>query len=277
MNIKTIPNCYVAVFDILGFSNLVRNSSHVDLVSFYKGFTENVINSVAKYQFKKETTSSGTTFNQDLSRTLVNSLVISDSVVLWTDNDNVNCFYDILLTSWHMLAFGIFTASPLRGVITHGSISLIDARISSNADNRHSTFFGKTIVEAYQLEKTQDWSGGIITDVCIAQYEKVFNNEMPNSSDPNRFSRALSIIALEKRGYIVKYVVPMKNNTQSSMYAINWPRLYNPKLEERTIRSSFTRNIKELDECSKTKMENTVAFWKLTPEGNRDEESWKRN
>lgn len=173
------------------------------------------------------------------------------------------------------LAF--FLGIPLRGGITEGIISIIKEQQKSNADNSQFTFVGKSIVDAYLMEQKQEWSGCIISESCIKLYEQMLDSEANLSDDPQRLKRAVSLPSLIDRGFLLKYNVPFKDEKFSEEYVINWVRQFNPKLNEKTIKDSFAAHKKSTNHPDVLrKIENTISFWSVTPEGKGEEISLSR-
>lgn len=272
MKINSIPKSYVGVLDVLGFKELVENNSHEELTKIYQMFSEHITQSVAHYQFNKITTEKGTEIKPNLNRATTNSILISDSIILYTNDTTIDSFFDFMLTTWHLMSFGFFLGIPLRGAASVGAISVMNGQVQSNASNSHAAFVGRSIVDAYKWEQKQNWAGFIYSSECISHYIEQLKNALLISSDPNRLNRAISLDSLINRGFLVKYNVPLKDGTFSENYVANWPRAFNPKLNESTIRKSFERNNKSvISEEVTIKINNTIDFWRLTPEGQRNE------
>ena len=271
MPTKTYPNTYVANLDLLGFKDLVTNNSHEELMKIYTMLTEHVAQSVALYRFNKEESVAGVSIKPKLSDVQINSMVISDSVILWSNDTSVRSFFDMVVTVWNMLSFGVFLGIPMRGGLVVGPITIINEKLASNADNQQITFVGKAIVDSHVLEQQQQWSGCVVSKESLAAYGSALEQELKTTSDPKRLMRAVSVESLIARGFIIEYDVPFKDGKRKEM-VINWPRLMNPRLSDGTVANSFYQHKKKpQDKYSLAKIENTMDFLRITPDGQREE------
>jgi hypothetical protein len=150
-----------------------------------------------------------------------------------------------------ILFAGIATGIPLRGAITAGNLTRLSNKYESNTNNVTETVLGKGLVDAYLLEKTQQWSGCIISKSALEEfkskcdwYEASLNNYIDN-------------------GIIKKYAVPLKETTKEE-YVLDWTFFDKEwgKLSEVTIRESFNKWNKTLNLSAEEKRDNTVTFFK---------------
>ncbi|HXA03068.1 MAG TPA: hypothetical protein VNW99_13830 [Cytophagaceae bacterium] len=262
----TVPLCYVANLDILGFKDLVCNNTHEELLSIYSMFSNGVVTeSVSLFKYNKTSTSDGVSITPNLSNIFVNSMVISDSVILWTNNTSTRSFFDIMITIRFMLSHGVFLGIPLRGGLVAGPITFIENIATSNANNRQLTFFGKSIIDSFSIEKKQELSGCIIDKACLDLYGSELEKELLITPDPQRLNRAISVESLRKRGFIMDYNVPIKDGSSLCETVINWPSVISPKLPEEKIIESFARHNKTVSKPEiQLKIENTLAFYRAS-------------
>jgi hypothetical protein len=241
---------YVAFLDILGFSDLVTHNPEEKLVQIYEQLLKPIVeSSLSGFKSKRVETndSSPPHLVTNPSDFKINSLVVSDSIILWTNDLTEESFLNIISVTSSILMAGIVTGIPLRGAITAGSLMRLSNKYKSNMDNVTDTVIGKGLVDAYLLEKTQQWSGGFISK---SVFEELENNQ-------------IWIDAIIKAGFIQKYNVPLKGN-DSNEYVLNWCLLDEKwkKLSEEMIKESFEKWNKKLDSSAEEKRNNTVKFFK---------------
>lgn len=167
---------YVGFLDILGFSDLVTNNSEEKLIQIYEELLAPIVETGLSLPESPRP-----------SNFKINSLVISDSIVLWTDDSTEESFFKIITVMGMILFAGIATGIPLRGSITAGSLTRLSNKYESNTNNVTETVLGKGLVDAYLLEKTQQWSGCIISKSALEEfksecdwYESSLNNYIDN-------------------------------------------------------------------------------------------------
>ena len=109
--------------------------------------------------------------------------------------------------------------------------------------------FGKALVDVYEIEKTLQISGCIITDKAI---------EEAHQNNTELFNQKWQEFIDEKK--LVEYKMPTKKEPISA-WTINWVRdVTHPDLEE--ITKGFSSFNKGTDEAAvKAKIENTIAYY----------------
>lgn len=118
---------YFFVADVLGFSNIVRNSNNVDLVDRIKKWTT-LVDSLAE------------------QHGIDNIQLISDTIFAYTDSSS-DGLKKMIEFSRSLLNQGVPQSLPIRGAITHGEFEW--GRLT----------YGKAIIDAHELETNQNWIG----------------------------------------------------------------------------------------------------------------------
>jgi hypothetical protein len=235
---------FVAFLDILGFSELVKNNSHDYLVKEFKKFLFINQYNLARGRINNNAKDQDEIFNTDISR--VNLISISDSIILYTNDDSIYDFIHIIDATSTLLNTSIQNGFPLRGGLTYGNLSsILKNNQSSTLDyqNYNHILVGKALVKAYELEKIQEWSGCVISDECLNKYEK---------------KEDFAIIKYLKLNYkIIEYVVPIKNGNKKA-YVINW---VNEKINKIDVKKAFQKHNKSINEKVEIKISNTLKFY----------------
>jgi hypothetical protein len=137
----------LAVFDILGFSSRVRNSSLSEVRRTYDLLLDRTARRNELDSF--DLMPAGDTKVPALLRLDVESVVFSDSVFAWVPlrRGFANPF---LKWCCHFICEGLGMDVPIRGAIAAGEAIL---------DRESSTYLGKPILEAHELEAAQNWIG----------------------------------------------------------------------------------------------------------------------
>ncbi len=243
---------YFAFLDILGFRELVKNNNHSVLtelykrlvnyqVEFYSQFSE--IEVKAKKKRLKE-------YYEPTGLRLVN---ISDSIMLWTDNTKLNSLYEIVSAVKMIMSTSMSAGIPLRGAIVKGDVEIFEKEKSLSV-------VGLGLVEAYEMEGKQNWSGCIIDErifIWLNSINRVVLNKKTN-------------ISIEKADWLIrKHPVPFKIKGEEStreLFTVNWAE--GSTKSEREIRDSFSMHNKRQKESDavkasiEKKIENTIEYWK---------------
>lgn len=247
--------CFVAFLDVLGFKELVEGSAHEKLLKLYgNAFVSNAAMAVSRGQFKVIDQGTGQVAVPDFSGAKVSCAVISDSVVLYSEDDGMTSFIDICSAVGKLLVSGFYTGLPMRGGIALGDVGVFDGRATGVNFTIHS-LVGLALVRAYQEESAHDWAGCSIDDKCIAHY----------SERVNAFSSAVPDIAtldlLESHGIIAQYSAPRKDGSTPKKWVVDWPRHNRNPVSSATVEKSFGLHGKSTtDTSTQRKIRNTLAY-----------------
>lgn len=150
-------NCWIAYFDVLGFSYLVES---FDVEFIRKKFKEALkhseqFNAICKFKF------------------------FSDTFIFYTENDSLDSFlkirdvtmffFSVMFTEYNIPHF------PMRGCLNTGHLY---------SDEKDEIFFGQALIDAYHIAEWQNWIGLVLSKKAIKkikEYELVghkTNNEL---------------------------------------------------------------------------------------------------
>jgi len=180
---------FVAFFDLLGFSSWVENVGSKEVFDYVRGFLNLMVRASLP----------GSTVQSDMSVKLRKSNIgyinFSDSILFYSLDDSYQCLKTMLKICGEFMNVVICGPSRmLRGAISHGELYV---------DTKANAYVGKALIDAYKLEEKQEWLGLSLHD----SVEKVRD-----------FDKA----KIEHKGYIVKSLVPIENNSLEFPYCINW-------------------------------------------------------
>ena len=182
-------NHVVAVCDILGYSNLVREHSLQELVNYHLSNIFNVISSSIPTRI--ENTSVPTQVG--LQETgAVGHVSFSDTVIIYSLTDDRDGCKNVLDAVYRLLCIPMNTPYyRYRIGIAYGEMYV---------DRNKDIYIGKALVEAHDLEMLQEWSGASLTDSAA----NMFKDHFPENS------------------MIVDYDVPIKGNNTKRLSVVNW-------------------------------------------------------
>jgi hypothetical protein len=182
-----IIECFVALFDILGFKDLVRNSKLGDVFKTYqsvKTYIEEMQSHLEALLRKKPLTIHN----------------FSDTFLIYTCNirgliqkDIDEIFLSLLAACDSLFIAANENKLPIRGAITAGELIVADG-----------IEIGKPIIDAYEKEKNQEWIGCWIDQECINKLSKEGIDEH------------------KKEKVIIEYKIPLKDGKVEKKYAYNW-------------------------------------------------------
>ena len=258
-------DCYVAFLDILGFKDIVLAHSHEHLKSTYEGFCEAIRQGLSNEKHVLSDNGETESIAPDIRQATVNSLLVSDSILIWTDDNAAESFSNIVKAVRSLLAFSLNQTILLRGAIAIGPLTTLLTQWPSQTHNIQCSLFGKAVVAAVEAEKKQEWCGCEITETAIECYKKNCSNGE----------------SLIKSGLILRYPVPRKNE-ETNGWVIDWVNHHQVGIDTRTVENAFVLSLSknpspEEREKIKRKLTNTLNFVKhVKAQKNQAFTSWRR-
>ena len=208
---KKVFFCYL---DVLGFKNALKDKSDTDQVRIINSLFGYTVYSVPNFIEQPDTTKSII----DLESSNINSILISDSILLWTND----CDYDSLLQFIYKVQ-GLIQAAfmggfPLRGTIEYGGIYHQEKLIPTKHSYNHFDLIGgSALINAYQQEQNFEWMGCVISSNCMDKIRQLII-EHEGISD-------FKIANIFKKNTLIEYEAPKKSGKLESYFTINWVNL----------------------------------------------------
>jgi hypothetical protein len=150
-DIKTIQG-FIALFDILGYSQWIRDNSIEKVVIDHENIKHMVTTNVESF------------LNDALKKELIKVHSYADTFLIYTNEISETSFEATLAACRGMFEAAICFALPIRGSVTCGEFYTSKDMI-----------IGKPLIEAFEKEKKQEWIGCWIMDACfdkISQEQK---------------------------------------------------------------------------------------------------------
>jgi len=251
---------YLAFLDILGFKDLIENNDLSYLEKLYDKFEPSLLFTFAFTNLGYRVKHLDSNQLPPVEETHLNSIIISDSIIIWTDGVDQNSFISIISAVRHQLFLSMQLGLPLRGFITMGDLSIRWGKHEKSTKiNSYTTILGKALTTAYVMQGKLNSMGCIVDDDCISQFKK---NTLPKNEDG---TTPLSIESLQEFIFLKKYTPPMKNSKVAEKYVVNWTHYFGPRLTEKEVREAFSAHNKICDSWDvEEKILNTLKFLKDT-------------
>lgn len=257
-------SCFFGYLDILGFKDIVKQNSFDRLNGIVEDFTVKCAEGIDRSR------SVGANMKIKLGSG-IHARIVSDSIYVWTENDDrLKQFDDLLRIVNVLLVNGFLQGLPLRGVVTFGELFLGNVKIPGEIpidfhfDN--GSVYGRALVEAYELESQMDWSGVLLTPRAWAKVEGEFERGRKfGESAVMRSGNIKSANDLFNHfPHLLWYDVPFKDGNRRSAISFNWN--YKPciELSVEKIRKAFVRQRNVVDDAVKVKLNETIRFYEYT-------------
>jgi hypothetical protein len=225
--------CFIALFDILGFRDLIKNNDLEKVAQTYQKARSDFENNIQH-------------IDALLQKDSVSFRIFSDTFLIYTSEVSDESFLALLAGLDFLFIAANENKLPIRGATAVGEL------IVSNGIE-----IGIPIVEAYENEQKQDWTGCWVGDSCL---DRVNKDDHLSGRD------------------IVEYEIPLKDGEVRKNYAFNWVKSIPNIIRSKHKKNDFTpeeikkeikffRN-KATKWSAKRKHENTRKFidFVLTPE-----------
>lgn len=155
-------NAMVAVVDILGFSKLVKSKSLDRIV----GDASYLLKALSSAINKENTPENTPTLSELRDQHYIGFAWFSDTMLFYTLNDQETDYQNLIQTiSWVITHTVLDPEMRLRAGISYGEFF---------HDVKNELYIGKAIVDAYQLEKRQEWCGGALAESARGKIPKEY-------------------------------------------------------------------------------------------------------
>lgn len=259
----SIIKSYVAYFDVLGFTEVVKNHRTSELNQIVRKLFDG---------FNDAIDQSRTIQNVKIDISNIKFHLLSDSFVIWTEDVTHNdgntvsgksyiVFRNLLYAIIEILKYGLLNGFPLRGALSYGDI-VLHKRKALNAQTKlfllDDSFYGRAYMEAYSLEAIQEWSGCIVSQSAWNQIYKTWQSVNTSGDNPH--------CLFNKYPFFTWYPVRMKNGIFKTI-AVNWNYEYvrdkNKFIDSELIKMGFFDYKKTFPKDSK-KLIETLKYLEYT-------------
>jgi hypothetical protein len=207
---KTHIKGYFGFFDILGYKDLILNNKLDTIVEIYNKSLSDLAEKAILIEGKHD-------YARVHDQQPVKCLAFSDTIILYQDSSlyipkikikghsllEIQRLKIFIETVCYLLRLSFERGIPIRGAVSYGRYYATEK----------GCFLGKPIVEAYNMEKAQNWSGAVI---CSSIQEKFYDL----STHLMRELKRSNIDIPEEMSYLKAYTSPSDFRNRALIYAI---------------------------------------------------------
>ncbi len=243
---KLIMETFIAFFDVLGFKEFINNNKLEEAIRLFDNLLMEAQLAIAH---GKTRPGEGGMAVPDLADQKVNCLHISDSIIFWTNCNEISDFEELVNVCHQFYWRSLQTTFPIRGALVYGELHFKPFNINNTATFYNSSLIGKGLVDAYLKAESIEYAGCILDDSAI----KKVSGEMINNLI---YDQKICLYKVPfKTGPTFSHVFrPVKGNHNDVSFrnlAIRVMSLF-------TFPSKIDLN--KLPESVKLKMNNTIDF-----------------
>ena len=193
----TSKRCFIALIDLLGFSDATRRSDLLTssgMIRVFQRVAMDVIENVNKIR-----KSGGLVRN---ARSGI--FVFSDLLVVHTEEAGQDDCMDILQIAREIMLLSVANGLLPRGAIAHGEM-VVSTHVLA----------GQPLLDAYALESQLDWSG-------IALCDSMLEWDAHAGRTGDNMSSILEVATEKQDPWLVRWKVPTKRRPYSPRLVVNW-------------------------------------------------------
>lgn len=183
---------YLGLFDFLGFKDHVRRHT---LGSVVQNLTK-VVRPIVDIATTGALRIDSEEIVADPEGRLAEPIVFSDTILLYSKHDDREGFVKLVTAARNLVGISLQAGVPVRGAVTRGELFV-------SADR--NLYVGRGLIDAYELEQSQNWAGAIL-DGNVSAVSELRNY----------------VASLRNAGDLFQYVAP-RNNASELVDCIGWP------------------------------------------------------
>lgn len=237
---------YLAYFDFMGFKQFIQNNDDEVLIRRMGHIFRDIEICLGKGKYQEPRNG---VIIADISKSKINCLNISDTVLFWTEKCNNEELLELVEVAYNFNWREIGYNFPLRGSVIKGNIRVVSHKNENDNQTSYSIqcLYGKGLVYAHDIAEAQEWAGSLLDTTVV--------------DDLNSFEDGKNFV--DK--YTIRYDIPFKNNIHKEYNAF---KLKQGKLNEVALENAikgvdevFIMDNKTIDnESVQLKIENTKKF-----------------
>lgn len=237
---------YIAYFDFLGFKNFILNNDNEHIRKRIGHILRDIEAALGQGEYKEARLG----FIADISKSKLNCLNISDTIILWANDDSFDSFLELLKVSfdfnWRVTRYHF----PVRGAIVYDDLDIITHNMDTKNGGTYNvnSIFGKGLVSAHIKAENLNLAGCIVDSSTISKIEEFANWE----KTLDQFATIYSVPYKEPIGVCKEYILRLFVN-----------KTINPETfdnVERSLSEAFSGDNKEMNDRSLELLKNTVDY-----------------
>lgn len=161
---------YLAYFDFMGFKQFILNNEDEILMRRMGHIFRDIEICISRGNYHPPR---GGMIFADTSKSKLNTLNISDTILFWTNDLSEESLAELLEVAYEFNQREISHNFPLRGSVVKGNIRIVSGKDDNKNGGSYSVqcLYGKGLVYAHDLAEKQQWAGTIIDETVISDLE----------------------------------------------------------------------------------------------------------
>ncbi|WP_316840063.1 hypothetical protein [Pedobacter gandavensis] len=161
---------FIAYFDYLGFKDFIEKNDLNFQIEIMNNNFRDIEDGIA--QGKHRLGKHGG-YVADLSKSTLNAINFSDTIVIWTNDDSLDSFMELLEAAYRFNHRSVTMTFPIRGMIVLDELESVAFNYKNNVGGSYNinSVFGKGLVKAHLQAEQQQWAGTVIGEEIIDKFK----------------------------------------------------------------------------------------------------------
>lgn len=162
---------FIAYFDYLGFKDFIEKNDLDFQIQIMNNNFRDIEDGIAKGKLRQGKHGG---YIADLSLSTLNAINFSDTIVIWTNDDSLDAFLELVEAAYRFNHRSVTLTFPIRGMIVLDELESVSFNYTNNVGGTYNinSVFGKGLVKAHLQAEQQQWAGTVIGEEIIEKFKK---------------------------------------------------------------------------------------------------------
>lgn len=162
---------FIAYFDYLGFKDFIEKNDLDFQMQIMNNNFRDIEDGIAQGKHRQGKHGG---YVADLSKSTLNVINFSDTIVFWTNDDSLESFLELLEAAFRFNHRSVTMTFPIRGMIVHDELESVAFSSTNTVGGTYNinSVFGKGLVKAHLQAEQQQWAGTVIGEEIIDKFKK---------------------------------------------------------------------------------------------------------
>lgn len=161
---------FIAYFDYLGFKDFIEKNDLDFQIQIMNHNFRDIEDGIAKGKFRQGKNGG---YVADLSKSTLNAINFSDTIVIWTNDDSLDSFVELIEAAFRFNHRSVNMTFPIRGMIVLDELESVAYSYTNDIGGTYNinSVFGKGLVKAHVQAEQQQWAGSVISEEVIDKFK----------------------------------------------------------------------------------------------------------
>lgn len=161
---------FIGYFDYLGFKDFIEKNELDFQIQIMNNNFRDIEDGLAQGKHRQGKNGG---YVADLSKSTLNVINFSDTIVFWTNDDSFDSFLELLQAAHRFNHRSVTMTFPVRGMIVFDELESVAFSSTNTVGGTYNinSVFGKGLVKAHLQAEHQQWAGTVIAEDIIDKFK----------------------------------------------------------------------------------------------------------